>query len=390
MSKPRTIIIVGASFAGIKAAWDLRHLLADNHRILIFNDQATTVIRASFPHVVFDDVPVSRMTIDLVRNFEGTGIELILDPLVSVEQAENAIVTENGRYEYDFLILATGARHGYEHLPGSREFAHCICDRERILETKEAILNFQGGVFWAGVGTGYTPCDGPPMEILMGLDHRLRTLGIREKAELHYVTDKGRLLPPAGPPAWEYVTELFEKRGIHVHLNTDMVRLEKDTLHFSDGSTQPYDLCVLVAPYRGIRALENSELVDTRGFITVNLQTMRAEKSKNYNIYAIGDCIANPGPRQGHLALMQATVASAHIGWRINRGGNVPAYLPEFRCVMDLGGGRGLSIISQWLSDGEVIEINEGEEPYHSKIRFEEMFYEKRGDIGDLHLRMMK
>ncbi len=390
MSNNSTIIIVGASFAGLKTAWDLRHKLSSDHRILVFSNKPTTTIRASFPRVVFEDVKLEDITIDLAKNFEGTGIEFICDPLVSVDQENDVIVTAAGRYEYDFLVLATGARHAYDELPGSREFALSVCDPARIMETKEALLNFTGGDVYGGVGAGYTPCDGPPMEMLMDLDHRLRMLGLRDKANLHYFTDKGRLLPPGGPQVWERLECLFREREIHVHLNVDLVRLDSTLLHFKDGATKPYDLCLLIPPYRGIHALEGSGLTDARGFVPVSPQTMRADKSTRYNVYAVGDAIANPGPKQGHLALIQAGVAAAHLAWRITGEGTVPAYLPEFKCVMDLGGGHGLYMYSQWLSDGSVVEIQSGPEPYASKIRFEEMLCELRGDIGDLHLKMIK
>jgi sulfide:quinone oxidoreductase len=149
-------------------------------------------------------------------------------------------------------------------------------------------------------------------------------------------------------------------------------------------------MCVLVPPYRGIQALQNSGLTNERGFVPVDWNTMRADQSAHRNIYAVGDGIGNPGPKQGHLALMQATVAAEHVAWRINRKGNVRAYLPEFRCVMDQGGGNGLYLYSQYMSDGDVLEIKLGSEPYQSKIRFEQIFLEKKGDIGELHHQMIK
>jgi hypothetical protein len=57
---------------------------------------------------------------------------------------------------------------------------------------------------------------------------------------------------------------------------------------------------------------------------------------------------------------------------------------------MDQGGGNGLYLYSQYMSDGDVLEIKLGPEPYHSKIRFEQLFLEKRGDIGELHHEMIK
>ena len=152
----------------------------------------------------------------------------------------------------------------------------------------------------------------------------------------------------------------------------------------------PYNICLLIPPLRGIHALQNSNLIDGRGFVSVHMKNMLAKDSKNKNIYAVGDCIGNPGPKQGHLALMQATIASEHIAWRINQTGIVRMYLPEFSCVMDQGGGIGLYLFSQHMSEGDGLKIELGEEPYKSKIRFEEIFMEKKGDIGELHHQMVK
>jgi sulfide:quinone oxidoreductase len=386
----KTIIIVGGSFAGIKAAWDLRHLLDNKHRILLLSDQPRTTFRASFPRVLFENLDLEKITMNLAENFKDTGIEFICDTLVSVDQEHDEIVCQSGRRHFDYLILATGARHAYEVLPGSREFAYSVCDPGRILETREALLKFTSGEVFAGVGAGYTPCDGPPMEVLLDFEYHLRTMGIRDKTRLHLISDKECLLPPGGPVIWQYLEDLFKKRGITVHLEFGLVRLDGKTLYFNDGTTLPYDLCILVPPYRGIKALDNSGLTNERGFVPMDWNTMRADQSIHRNIYAIGDCIGNPGPKQGHLALMQATVAAEHVAWRINRGGAVRAYLPEFRCVMDQGGGEGLYLYSQYMSDGDVLEIELGAEPYASKIRFEELFMEKRGDIGELHHQMIK
>ena len=386
----KTVIIVGGSFAGIRAAWGLRHLLDDGHRILILSDRPRTTFRASFPRVLFENLDLEKITMDLAENFKNTGIEFICDPMTGVDQEKDEVVCKNRRYHFDYLILATGARHAYEILPDSREFAYSMCDPDRILETRKALLNFKGGEFFAGVGAGYTPCDGPPMEVLMDFDHHLREAGIRDKTRLHYISDKECLLPPGGPDVWRYLDNHFAKREIIVHKEVQLVRLEEKTLHFKDGKTMPYDMCVLVPPYRGIEALRNSGLTNERGFVPMDWNTMRADESIHRNIYAVGDCIGNPGPKQGHLALMQATIAAEHVAWRINRKGSVRAYLPEFRCVMDQGGGNGLYLYSQYISDGDVQEIKLGPETYQSKIRFEQIFLEKNGDIGELHHQMIK
>lgn len=389
-STSKTIIIVGGSFGGIKAAWDLRKRLDQHHKIILISNKRHTIFRASFPRVIFEGVDPKELTLNLKKNFLGTGILFVEATLESIEQVKDRLTTDKGNFTFDYLILATGTRHAYEELPGSKEYTVPICDAERILDSREKILGFTKGIVYAGVGGHYTPCDGPPMEILMDLDHRLRTLGVRRDAELHYITDKENLLPPGGPQIWTYLENLFRKKDIRFHLNTELRRIEKDLLHFTDGSRKRYDLCILIPPYRGIKAFQRSGLTDERGFVPIDLNTMRADNSKHRNIYAVGDCVGAAGPKQGHLALMQAQIAAAHIAWRIRKGGAVPAYLPEFKCVMDNGGGTATYLYSQFMSDGDVVIIEHGRAPYLSKIKFEKLFFDKKGNIGNLHHKMMK
>lgn len=384
------IVVVGGSFAGIKMAWELRNRIHSRHKITLIAENGTTIFRPSFPRVVFDDAPLSQMTMDLARNFEGTGIDFVRDRLVHVDQAQNAILTEEGKRSFDYLVIATGARHAYEVVPGLREFAVPWCDASKIIDAKKRILDFREGEFYGGVGTGFTPADGPAMEVLFGLDHRLRKLGSRDKAKLTFVTDKGKLLPPGGPTTWKYLTNLFKERGVEALLNVDIVRLDAEYLHFEDGSKRSYDLCMLIPPYRGRPEVADSGLTDDNGFIPVEMNTMRASQSENGNVYAVGDGAATHAPKSAHIALMQADVAAAHMAWRINRGGVVPSYLPEFKFVMYLGGGESLYMYSQWMSDGDVEEASASREAETSKIEFERKFLERRGNVGQLHMQMIK
>ena len=384
------IIVVGGSFAGIKTVWDLRSKLTTRHKITLISNKPKTVFRPSFPRVIFDDVNPEQLTMDLAKNFRGTGIDFVCESLTSVDQSADEITTTGGKHKFDFLILATGARQAYEVIPGSYEYSTPLCDPSRVLESKRTILDFREGEFYSGVGTGFTPADGPTMEILMGLDYRLRKLGVREKARLTFITDKEKLLPPGGPTTWKYLEALFKKREINALLGVDLQRLDADYLYFEDGSKKPYDLCLLIPPYRGIKELENSGLTDENGFVPVELNTMRAKKSEHSNIYAVGDAASTFGPKAAHLALMQAGVAAAHIAWRINRKGMVPSYLPEFKFVMYLGGGQSLYMYSQWMSDGDVEVAEASSQAERSKIRFEKLFFARRGNIGELHRRMIK
>lgn len=102
MRRALEILIVGGSFAGIKTAWDLRNKISRHHRILLISDKPKTIIRASFPRVVFENVSTDQLAFDLAKNFNGTGIEFVHDPLLRVDQANNQIVTAGGKQKIRF------------------------------------------------------------------------------------------------------------------------------------------------------------------------------------------------------------------------------------------------------------------------------------------------
>jgi NADH dehydrogenase FAD-containing subunit len=60
------------------------------------------------------------------------------------------VTAAGGKRKYDYLVVATGARHAYEVIPGLREFAVPWRDASRIMEAKKTILNFREGKFFAG------------------------------------------------------------------------------------------------------------------------------------------------------------------------------------------------------------------------------------------------
>lgn len=389
MKKAVRIVIIGGSWGGLATAWYLRERLPKNYEIQLISDQPKTIIRASFPRVIFEDLPLKELEFDLSEHLKNSGIMFNEATLQSVDEKADEIVTDKGRSRYNILVIATGASPDYNGLPGAKEYGHSICDFGKILETKEAILNFRHGNFYSSLGPN-TPCDGPTMEILLGLDHRLRELGVRDRAKLHFTTGKKHLMPPGGPKVWDYLKKYFQSRDIETKTDLAAVKIDRAQIYFEDGSKRPYDMFVYVAPYQGIKVFQDHPLSDERGFIKVNFTTMRAEKSKHYNIYAVGDAAAFDGPRQAHIAMLEAEVAAAHIVWRLTGQGEVPAFLPEFKCVMDTGGGTAIGLYSQWLSDGEIVKITQGSAPYQSKVKFEQLFKKRHGNPGTLHRTMMK
>jgi NADH:ubiquinone reductase (H+-translocating) len=135
--RPR-VVIVGAGFAGLFAARGLRRAkvdvtLIDRHNYHLFQPLLYQVATAGLAP---SDVawPI-RHVLSRQQN-----VTVLLDSVVGVDVAAAEIVTRERRLPYDYLVLATGARHDYfghqdwaQHAPGLKSIDDATFMRRRIL-----------------------------------------------------------------------------------------------------------------------------------------------------------------------------------------------------------------------------------------------------------------
>ena len=136
--KQPQVIIVGAGFGGLEAAKKLagkpvRVTVIDRTNYHLFQPLLYQVATAALSPA--DIAAPTRAILSKSRN-----IEVVLSEVRSVDVAAKKVVTTDGEFAYDYLILATGARHSYfghdewEKLaPGLKSLEDAIELRRRLL-----------------------------------------------------------------------------------------------------------------------------------------------------------------------------------------------------------------------------------------------------------------
>jgi NADH dehydrogenase FAD-containing subunit len=105
------IVIIGGGFGGLTAARALRHLpvrvtLIDRRNYHLFQPLLYQVATAGLSPA--DIASPIRAILRRQRN-----ITVLLGKVTGIDIAGKAVLTDERRVEYDQLIVATGARHGY-------------------------------------------------------------------------------------------------------------------------------------------------------------------------------------------------------------------------------------------------------------------------------------
>lgn len=144
MAKPlRKVVIVGAGFGGLSAAQKLATApveitLIDRQNHHLFQPLLYQVATAALTPADIA-VPVRQV----LRRQDN--VEVVMGRVTNIDTAKTTVFTEEGQaFEYDDLILATGARHSYfgkdqwaEHAPGLKTLDDAFGLREKILTVFE-------------------------------------------------------------------------------------------------------------------------------------------------------------------------------------------------------------------------------------------------------------
>ncbi|MCA1490606.1 NAD(P)/FAD-dependent oxidoreductase [Ensifer sp. NBAIM29] len=136
------VVVLGAGFGGMNAAMSLRRApvditVIDRRNYHLFQPLLYQVATAGLSPAQIA-MPIRRI---LSRQSNAT---VLMDQVESVDAAARCVVTGTRRIGYDYLIIATGARHTYfgkdawaEHAPGLKTIADATAIRGRILAAFE-------------------------------------------------------------------------------------------------------------------------------------------------------------------------------------------------------------------------------------------------------------
>jgi len=114
-------------------------------------------------------------------------------------------------------------------------------------------------------------------------------------------------------------------------------------VEFNGGETVPYDLLVLMPPYRAPRAVRESALAGESGWVTVDRRTM---ETRFAGVYAVGDAtsiplsLGKPLPKAGVFAHGQAAVVANNIAAAITGKRRAARFDGHGACFVEGGAGR--------------------------------------------------
>ena len=286
------IVILGAGIAGHTAATHLRRKLGNEHEILVVSPNSNYqwvpsniwvgIGRMSPNDVKFPLAPLYKKhhigyKQAKVISFHPEGDVKNAKPYVIAEYVFGGNKGKQEIIDYDFLINATGPKLAFDLTeglnPGTNK-CYSVCSYDHAEHASAAFTNLKLKLkkstekvkILIGTGHAKATCQGAAFEYILNVDSELRRCGLREKAEITWISNENELgdfgmdgmLLTYGDmimKSSDMVEMIFEDREIKWILGAGVNKIENGIAHYEnlDGEykTETFDFAMLIPAFSG-------------------------------------------------------------------------------------------------------------------------------------------
>ncbi len=344
------IVVLGGSFGGLTAAFELKRLLGKKADVTVVSDIDRFVFLPSLPWLIMGWRRPEDITLRVSEILKPKAIEFVHDAAKQVDADVSRVITANGKeLNYDFLVVSTGPYLSFDEIPGlgpDKGYTDCTFTLDHATRTRETwnkLLENPGPIV---VGSSQmVSCFGPSYELAFEMDAELRRRKMRHKVPITYLTSEpylGHMGVGGLGNSKTFIEYEFADRDIKPLVSQAIEEVVPGEIRLKDGSKIPFKLAMIAPPFKGVPAV--TSLGNPRGFIPVD-KTFRHAKFKNIFAVGVAMAIAPPEatavptgvPKTGYMTVKMAktaatTIASDITGRGAHAGGEIGVV-----CLMDMG-----------------------------------------------------
>jgi len=400
------IVIMGAGIGGMPAAYEMREMLAKEHRVTVVNATDYFQFVPSNPWLAVGWRKREDITLPIAPYLQRKGIGFIGKAVTQIDPLSNRLTLLGGdTLDYDYLVIMTGPKLSFSEVPGAGPvksggggFTHSVCSVDHAQEffaDYQKFLDNPGPVV-IGAMPGAS-CFGPAYEFAFILDTDLRKRKLRNKVPITFVTSEpyiGHLgLGGVGDSKSMLESEL-RGRDMKWITNAKTSRVEEGKMFVTQlddlGAVYkehevPFKLSMMLPAFKGVDAVAAvPNLCNPRGFVLID----EFQRSKAYrNIFSAGVCVAIPPvevtpvptgtPKTGYMIESMVTaivhnIADELAGKAVTAKGTWNAI-----CLADMGDTGAAFVALPQIPPRNVNWFKMGKWVHLAKIAYEKYFMRK-------------
>ena len=336
----RTLVVVGAGFAGLQLVKklknsDLRIILIDKSNHHLFQPLLYQVAMSAL-----SPADISAPVRTILKKQKN--VEVIMGEVKAIDKTAKTLYVNGSSIAFDWLVIATGAKHSYfgkneweQHAPGLKTLADALAIREKMLLSFEEAENnaFIGGncppVKFVVIGGGPTGVEvaGSLAEIARKtLKKDFRNIDT-SKTEIVLLEGSDRLLAAYDPPLNEKAFHDLKALGVQVRLKTIVTGIDETGVYIGDEKIETKNVIWAAGNAASplIKSLETETDRMGRAVVRENCSIKESD-----DIFVIGDAAhfsedGKPLPGIAPVAMQQGRYIAKLIKNRL-KGAETPAF----------------------------------------------------------------
>ena len=332
------VLVLGAGFGGLELTTILADAFGEDIDIVLIDKSDVFIFGFSKLEVMFGrqlPAAVRHPYSEIVR----PGVRFLQSTVLNIDPGARRVVTANGTFEADVLVVALGADLDPAATPGLVEGGNEFYTVAGAFALREVLPRFERGAAIVGV-TGKTfKCPPAPSETALLLDEYLSARGRRDATEISLVMPFGTPIPPS-PETSQAILAAFAERRIRFVPDSLVKALDprRKVAVLGDGTEMPYDLFLGVPVHRVPQVVVDSGLATgAYGWVPVNKKTLETQFP---GVYAVGDVNGVGTAKAGVFAEGAARVVAAAIISQFRGGPPPEPYQGAGTCYVEFGRGQ--------------------------------------------------
>ncbi len=282
------------------------------------------------------------------RRLLARHVRFVEEPVTHIDLPGHVVTTGGGRrYDYDYVVVATGVRTDPSQIPGlsdvNEEFGDYHTGVAQAQKVWARLDAFRGGTIALGQSSPIIKCPPSPVEGILLAEELMRGRGLRDRTRFVFFTPYPRPYP--AEPMNQIVEPILRARGIEIMTFFDVDRIDPRarTIFSIEGEEIRYDLAIVIPPFVGADiAYEPASVRDANRLIITDRQSLRITGFDD--AFAIGDATNLPTSKAGVGAHLEARVVARILS------GERAAFDGRTHCPVDLGGGLGTFVIGSYTA----------------------------------------
>lgn len=380
------IVVLGGSFGGLTAAFELRRLLGRKADITLISDTERFVFIPSLPWLSLGWRRAEDITLPIEPILKGKGVAFIKGGARGVDAAASKVLAAGGEVPYDYLVIATGPALAFDEVPGlGPEGGHTECiftleQAERARGAWERFLESPGPIAVGSVQG--VSCLGPPYEYAFEVDTELRRRKMRHRVPMFFITSEpypGHFGIGGFGASRRWLEEEFAEKDIKVLPGQAVEEFAPGEARLKGGGKIPFKLGMFAPAMKGVEAV--AHLGNPRGFIPVD-DRMRHKSIGNVFAVGVAMAIAQPEqtpvptgvPKTGFMTVRMAKTAARAIAAEITGGEPPGQYDMDVVCLMDMGSTAAYMSASPLLPPRQKMTLKKALWARWMKVAFERYF----------------